>query len=161
MGDYLIRQATPSDQDAVEAINRQSWSGRITTHQLLENRHGRLNDRDWTERIVQAVSEHLSQPEVITFVAEQQGKVIGYAAAQISLQPWADVGAVSYNAVLPEHRGCGVGSALIEHVMHYLKAKGARVLTVVTLDSDDPAKHIYERLGFEPLAVLIYYSQKC
>jgi ribosomal protein S18 acetylase RimI-like enzyme len=158
---FQIRQATESDEDAINAINRRAWSGGITTHELLEQRHGRLNNQDWRERITSAVGEHLARPDVTTFVAEHQGKVIGFAAAQIDQQPPAEMGTVSYNAVDPDYQRQGVGTALIEHVIAFLEAQGAHVLNVVTVETDEPVKHIYERLGFEKLTCLIYYSKDC
>ena len=158
---YRIRKITNVDQPALEQLNRESWSGLITTHELLEQRHGQINNQDWLEQITNAVATHLANPDVTTFVAElDDHRIIGYAAAQISQQEPHDVGTVSYNAVAPDYRGQGVGTALIEHVMDYLKEKGARILTVVTVESDEPARHIYERLGFQELTSLIYFSKE-
>jgi ribosomal protein S18 acetylase RimI-like enzyme len=69
------------------------------------------------------------------------------------------VGTVSYNAVAPEFRGVGVGSALIQHVVDYLIAQGARVLNVVTLDDDTAALRLYERMGFRRLTSLVLLSR--
>jgi ribosomal protein S18 acetylase RimI-like enzyme len=157
--DFTIREATADDRAAIAAINRQAWPGGITTHELLEQRHGRLNDIPWSESIANAVSGHLARPDVTTFVAEHEGAVIGYAAAQIDAAQHADMGTISYNAVAPEFQGHGVGSALIQQVVDYLVAQGARVLTVVTVEEDTPALRIYERLGFHKLTSLIYLSR--
>lgn len=158
---YRIRLATPDDTEAIAEINRRGWHGGLTTHECLEARHGTINGRPWTEQITEAVAAHLAQSHVTTFVAEKDGQVIGYAAAEIKRQPTSDVGIVSYNAVHPDYRGQGVGTALIEHVMAYLREQGARVLTVVTLESDEPVRRIYERMGFQELTRLIYYSKDC
>ena len=50
-------------------------------------------------------------------------------------------------AVLPERRGCGVGSALLRRLVEMATSKyGAVSLSV---SSDNPAQHLYERFGFE------------
>ena len=50
-------------------------------------------------------------------------------------------------AVLPEHRGCGVGSALLERLVAMVRpAYDAVSLSVST---DNPARRLYERVGFE------------
>ena len=159
---YRIRPASHEDRDVIAEINRRAWSGGITTHELLERRHGPIDGRPWGEHIVDAVAIHLADPDVTAFVAEHEGQVVGYAAAQIKRQePSPDIGIVSYNAVAPEHRGRGIGTALIGEVMGYLKEQGARVLAVWTLEADEPACHIYKRLGFKELTRFVYYTMEC
>ena len=156
---YHIRPATEGDHGAIETINRRAWCGGITTHELLEQRHGPIDGRPWVEHITEAVVAHLVEPDVTTFVAEQEGRVVGYACAQINPQgPRSDVGVVSYNAVDPEYQQQGIGTALCERVISHLKEQGARVLAVWTLEADEPACHMYERMGFKELTRFVYYS---
>ena len=160
--EIFIRQARPEDRDAIAEINRRAWVGGITTHELLEQRHGLIDGRPWAEHIAGAVAAHLGEPDVTTFVAEQAGRVVGYAAAQIRREGRSsDVGVVSYNAVEPTHRGQGIGTALVEHVTEYLEEQGARVLAVWTLEADEPIRRIYERLGFKELTRFVYYTIDC
>ena len=96
-------------------------------------------------------------------LAEQDGRVVGYAASAIERERApshgpSEIGVVSYNGVAPDCRGQGIGTALIERVVDYLRAEGARVLVVSTLESDEPACHIYEKLGFEEYVRLVHYS---
>jgi GNAT superfamily N-acetyltransferase len=143
----------------IDAINRIAWHGSITTHELLEARHGPICGQSWTERIIRAAAKHLARPDVSTFVAEADGRVVGYAAAQIEDgDGGSDIGIVSYNAVLPEHRGRGIGTALIRRVSRHLREMGARVLVVWTLESDAPAMAVYGKLGFAELTRFIYYT---
>jgi GNAT superfamily N-acetyltransferase len=159
---YRIRPASHEDHDVIAGINRRAWAGGITTHELLERRHGPIDGRPWVEHIADAVTTHLAEPDVTTFVAEQEGRVVGYAAAQIKRQePSPDVGIISYNAVDPDYWGRGIGTALIEAVIGYLGEQGARVLAVWTLEVDEPACHIYERLGFKELTRFVYYTREC
>jgi ribosomal protein S18 acetylase RimI-like enzyme len=158
---FSIRKAQQEDHDAIAEINRRAWAGGITTHELLEKRHGPIDGRPWAEHVVDAVTAHVDQSDVTTFVAEDGGRVVGYAAAQIRREePPSDVGVVSYNAVDPEYRGRGIGTALTRHVVDYLKQQGARVLAVWTLEADEPARRLYERLGFQELARFVYYSME-
>jgi ribosomal protein S18 acetylase RimI-like enzyme len=155
-----IRMATQADAQAILDLNRRAWPG-YTTHELLEHRHGMLNGLPWAEHIANAVASHIRSKNVTTFVAEHQGRVIGYAAAQIKREGPSDIGTVGYNAVDPDYRQQGVGTALIQQAMKFLKEQGARVLTVVTLETDEPVRRIYERLGFKELTRLVYYSKEC
>lgn len=55
-------------------------------------------------------------------------------------------------AVLPERRGCGVGSALLERLFEV----GGELHDAVSLSVsvDNPARRLYERLGFERVEVV-------
>jgi ribosomal protein S18 acetylase RimI-like enzyme len=50
-------------------------------------------------------------------------------------------------AVLPEYRGCGVGSALLNRVLEIAGTVYSAVSLSVSIDN--PAQRLYERLGFE------------
>ena len=52
-------------------------------------------------------------------------------------------------AIKPEYRGCGMGTALLEHAMGVAARLGARRATLEVRRSNDAARRIYERLGFE------------
>jgi ribosomal-protein-alanine N-acetyltransferase len=115
----------------------------------------------WNERIAGAVRAALERPSITTFVAEQAGRVVGYATAEIEQENGqSDIGIVGYNAVHPDYRGQGIGSALVRRVIRHLKDQGARVLAVWTLKADEAACHIYEKMGFRELARFVYYSME-
>ena len=121
---YQIRPATEADYDHIAAINRRAWSGGISTAELLERRHGVLDGTPWVEQIAKDVAHHLARPDVTTFVAEQEGEVIGYVAAQTKREePSSEVGILSYNAVDPDHRGQGIGTALSRHATNCFENK--------------------------------------
>ena len=157
-----IRPFKEDDLDSIGAINRRAWTGGISTHDLLEQRHGLVNGKPWIEQMVQAVATHLAEPDVTTFVAEQESKLVGYAAAQIKNDcEECDLGIVSYNAVDPDYRGRGIGTTLVQQVIDFLKSQGARVLVVWTLEGGEPANKLYQGLGFTELTRFVYYSMEC
>jgi GNAT superfamily N-acetyltransferase len=52
-------------------------------------------------------------------------------------------------AVLREHRGCGVGSALLQRLLEMVSTEYEAVSLSVSMEN--PARRLYERLGFEPV----------
>lgn len=50
--------------------------------------------------------------------------------------------------VLPEYRGRGIGSALLDEAERRARAAGSSRLTLEVLDSNRDAKRLYERCGF-------------
>lgn len=159
MSEIKIREATEADAEAIWEINLRAWPG-CAIAELSEQRHGVLNGRRWTEHMARAVAEHMQRKDVATFVAELDGKVIGYANAQMSAEGPTETASIGYNAVEPDYRGRGAGTALVKHAIDFLGGRGARVLTVMTLAADEPARRIYGRLGFKELTRLIYYSME-
>jgi ribosomal protein S18 acetylase RimI-like enzyme len=53
-------------------------------------------------------------------------------------------------ALLPEYRGHGVGSALIEGLL--AEASTAQTTVSIHVERQNPARRLYERLGFQPIA---------
>jgi GNAT superfamily N-acetyltransferase len=53
-------------------------------------------------------------------------------------------------AVLPPHRGRGIGTALLEALEHEAHEQGIKRLSL-SVERDNPAAALYERLGFRPL----------
>jgi ribosomal protein S18 acetylase RimI-like enzyme len=53
-------------------------------------------------------------------------------------------------AVVAEHRGLGVGSGLVAAMLVQLRLQGTRQVSL-SVETDNPAQQLYERLGFTPL----------
>ena len=49
----------------------------------------------------------------------------------------------------------------MRRVLDHLKAQGARVLVVWTLEKSEGARRMYEGLGFEELTRMVHYSMHC
>lgn len=56
-------------------------------------------------------------------------------------------------AVLPSHRGRGVGRLMMEKVEALARARGACKLTLEVLSGNRSAVRLYARVGFEPYAL--------
>jgi len=54
-------------------------------------------------------------------------------------------------AVLPAYRGRGVGTLLLTHLMPAAGLKHR--LVSLSVQADNPARHLYDRLGFAPIIV--------
>ena len=155
--DFTIRRATAADFPAIDSINVIAWEGGITTHELLEQRYGRVNGAGWRTRITEAVRKHLENDETHAFVAQKGNNIVGYASGHI--EAGSEVGVLGYNAVHPDYRGQGIGTALVESALNHLVESGARILQVWTLATDVPACALYEKFGFHELTSFTFYSR--
>lgn len=59
--------------------------------------------------------------------------------------------------VHPDHRGLGVGEALMNYAKEFAKAQKARGLTLETA-VDNPARKLYERLGWTKDSEVFHYT---
>ena len=58
--------------------------------------------------------------------------------------------------VLPEERGKSIGKALLERAKQYATAQNLKGLLLST-EMDNPAQHLYEKLGWEKDTDFFYY----
>ena len=81
------------------------------------------------------------------FVAEDEGKIIGYAGV------WCvqDEGQITNIAVLPEYRRCGIASALLEKLISECEDLARLVLEV--RESNSGAVALYEKYGFKRVGI--------
>ena len=59
-------------------------------------------------------------------------------------------GEVDALAVVPEARGSGVGTALLERAREELRRRGCRYWTIGVMEANAGAAALYERVGFRP-----------
>ncbi len=94
----------------------------------------------WSEN---SFREEAENPLAKYFVAEEDGKLIGY------LGVWCvqDEGQITNIAVLPEYRRKGIASKLLEHLV--CECKGVSQLVLEVRESNSGALALYEKYGFK------------
>jgi ribosomal protein S18 acetylase RimI-like enzyme len=150
-----IRAYRKDDLSAIARITREGWHG-YTVYQLLEDRHGVLGNRLWPEWKTETVVRFCEQHPERVLIAQENGRIAGYAT--YSTNPETGVGEALNNAVDPAFRGRGIGTALNRAVLDALRNAGMRVARVSTLETDAPARRVYENNGFQEIARTVHYS---
>jgi ribosomal-protein-alanine N-acetyltransferase len=131
------RLASKDDLDGVLAIEAASFNNPTT--------------REWYEG-------ELQRPEVcfIYVLRTPDQPVAGFCAFWLVV----DQAHINNLAVLPELRGRGLGTQLLEAVMAEAAHLGASVLTLEVRQSNEPALRLYERAGFTRAGVRQnYYTE--
>ena len=95
----------------------------------------------WSEK---SIASELENALSLWLVAVEGDDVIGYVGSQTVLG-WSDMMNV---AVHPDHRRKGVGESLVIALEEALKAQESTCLTLEVRGSNDPARTLYEKLGF-------------
>jgi ribosomal protein S18 acetylase RimI-like enzyme len=74
----------------------------------------------------------------------------GEPAGRLYVARWVDEIRIMDIALLPEYRGAGIGTTLIQELLDEGARTGKRVS--IHVEKHNPALRLYERLGFEPAA---------
>jgi ribosomal-protein-alanine N-acetyltransferase len=80
-------------------------------------------------------------------VAKIGGKVVGYLCTNVIL----DEGHILNLAVHPEYRGLGIASLMIQEVLEIMKSDNCRSVFLEVRISNEEARKMYEKFGFELL----------
>jgi [ribosomal protein S18]-alanine N-acetyltransferase len=90
-------------------------------------------------------ASELAKPTSICLGAFEGEDLVGYVINSRYVDAWH----VMNVAVDPEHRGRGIGTALLERVFELTRDDERRGYTLEVRVSNDDAIRLYERLGFE------------
>jgi GNAT superfamily N-acetyltransferase len=99
------------------------------------------------ERLAPGLAAH---PTAHAWLAFEDGTAIGVCVGFLGYSTFQAMPLLNIHdvAVLPEHRGRGVGRALLAAAEQTAGAAGCCKLTLEVQDDNPPARRLYERLGF-------------
>jgi ribosomal protein S18 acetylase RimI-like enzyme len=100
------------------------------------------------ERVVPALREH---PTSLVLLALVDDEPIGVAVCFFGLSTFRALPLLNVHdlAVLPQHRGKGVGRALLSAAEERARRKGCCRLTLEVRDDNAAARALYRRFGFD------------
>lgn len=101
----------------------------------------------WSEEAFK--SEIMENDRAFYIVAENNGKIVGYAGL------WAilDEGHITNVAVAPEFRRKGIGRSIINTLLEVNEKNGLNSFTLEVRESNFPAQALYEEFKFKPAGV--------
>jgi ribosomal protein S18 acetylase RimI-like enzyme len=156
----LIRLFRESDRAQMKAITADVF-GPAAVDYYLERRFGPIQGRDWAWRKVRHIDDDIRVNAGGVFVYEnreppREGTVVGYIT--VSVDRDAGIGRIPNLAVATEAQGRGVGRALVEHALEYLRTEGMLLARVETLEGNAAGEYLYPALGFVRVIRQIYYA---
>jgi len=104
-------------------------------------------------------TELLGKDDAFVLVARRDDRPVGYALAYFhegadDTWPTSDrIGEVESLAVVPEERGSGLGTALLDAAEARLAALGATTVSIAVMVGNEDAQRFYERRGMRPTTV--------
>ncbi|MCC9604755.1 GNAT family N-acetyltransferase [Blastopirellula sp. JC732] len=100
------------------------------------------------------VHEHLIErlknfPTFVGMLAVEDGQYVGLANGFYNFSTFSARPVINVHdlAVDPDHRGRGVGKALLDEMARYAAEQGCSYLTL-EVRADNPARRLYQRCGF-------------
>ena len=107
----------------------------------------------WSEK---SVAPELDNPLSLWLIAEADGVVAGYVGSQTVL----DSADMMNLAVSQDFRRQGIGEQLVNSLTEALAEKGVKTLLLEVRISNEPAKQLYQKLGFEIVGKRPRYYEK-
>ena len=106
-----------------------------------------------TRRVL--VDELCARPWIVTFLALDEDRPVGLLIALEGFSTFAARPLLNIHdvAVHPDHRGRGVGTALMSAAEEFARERGCCKLTLEVLEGNARASELYARLGYRPYAL--------
>ena len=109
----------------------------------------------WQRIKGQVVASEVAANPAGCFVAEMEGRIIGYVTTVIN--PLAGRGTIANLAVSAAAQGKGAGRKLIERALEHFRSLGLVQARIDTLESNEVGKHLYPDVGFREVVREIHY----
>jgi ribosomal protein S18 acetylase RimI-like enzyme len=111
---------------------------------------------DWRKSQTEGVEKISQNKKISLWVAEVDGKVVGYIAYELNDDKTAEVQLL---AVIPDYQNHGIGTQLNTFALQKMKDGGMK-LAIVSTGGDEshvPARRSYEKAGYTALPLVKYY----
>ena len=147
--------------DAVVRLSLKAWSPVFDSIQnMMETEVYRaFYPDDWRVSQQKAVEDVCIAKDSNVWVAIEANSTIGFVA--VKLHSDDSMGEIYMIAVDPDYQNRGVGTALIEFALNWMKEKGMSIAMVETGGDRGhaPARHTYEKAGFGLFPVSRYFKK--
>ncbi len=153
----LIRPFHTGDLEALRRITVEAFDG-TAMDQNVEGQFGLLAGHDWRWRKARQVDEDVAANPAGVFVAEDEGKVLGYISTRLDRE--AGKGRIPNLAVVEAARGRGLGRRLMEHALDYFRREGMAFAMIETMTNNAAGQHLYPSCGFVEAGRQIHYAMK-
>ncbi|MGI2906191.1 GNAT family N-acetyltransferase [Tolypothrix sp. VBCCA 56010] len=149
-----------SQLDAVKSLSLRAWTPVFDSIQnAMDFDVYRSFYPDWRVSQLHAVEEVCAATDTKVWVAIASGSAVGFVAVKLDSE--SSLGEIYMIAVDPDYQRRGIGTALIEFALNWMKAAGMSVAMVETGGDPGhaPARCIYEKLGFRLLPIARYFKK--
>jgi len=148
MDEIVIRLASESDLPSLGRLGALL----MEAHYIFDHERFMAPGANAAEGYAWFLGSQLKEKDVVVFVAERAGAMVGYVYASLEPASWKELremaGFIHDVVVEDSSRRIGVASLLLEDAMEWLRARGAPRVMLWTADQNASAQRLFSRLGF-------------
>ena len=146
--EVIVRRARESDLSALGRLGAHL----METHYAFDPHRFMAPPGDPAGGYAWFLGTQLHESDVVIFVAERDGTVVGYVYAGLEPLSWKELrdeaGFIHDIAVEPSARRLGIAVALLDAAVAWLKEQGAPRVMLWTANQNEGAQRLFDRLGF-------------
>jgi RimJ/RimL family protein N-acetyltransferase len=138
-GPWTFRPVTPGDVEPLAELMLDAYRGTVDFHdETIADARTEIDKAlaDGYGRFIPAAS----------FLVEKNGRPV--SACLVTLLDDPPIPLLAFSMTAPSHKNRGVAGFLIRHAVNRLLDAGHRELVLVVTGTNEPAIHLYEKLGF-------------
>ena len=147
--------------DAIICLSLQAWTPVFASIQNVMDLdvYREFYPNDWRVSQQKAVEAVCTAEDTHVWVAIEADSITGFVAVKLDVETY--MGEIHMVAVDPAFQGCGIGSALTQFALDWMKEAGMSIAMVETGGDPGhaPARHTYEKLGFRLLPIARYFKK--
>jgi len=148
MDEIIIRLANESDLPFLGRLG----AVLLETHYRFDEKRFMAPRNNSAEAYAWFLRSQLQEKDVVVFVAERAGAIVGYVYAGLEPRSWKELremaGFIHDVVVADSSRRSGIASSLVEAAVEWLRAQGAPRVVLWTAEQNAAAQHLFSRLGF-------------
>jgi ribosomal protein S18 acetylase RimI-like enzyme len=148
MNEILIRPAHESDLPILGRLGALL----LETHYHFDEKRFMAPRPNSAQAYAEFLRTQLKEKDVVVFVAEHAGAIVGYVYAGLEPISWKELrepaGFIHDVVVEDSCRRSGVARSLVEAAMDWLHAHGAPRVILWTANQNAAAQNLFSRLGF-------------
>ena len=145
---FSIRRATEGDAPALGRLGALL----LRAHHAFDAQRFMAPGRNPEVGYGSFLVSQIADDDVVVFVAEGEGVVIGYVYAGLEPRSWKELrdacGFIHDVAVIEAGRRSGVATALIDAAVQWLRERGAPRVVLWSAERNEGAQRLFARLGF-------------
>lgn len=143
-----IRLATPADLPALGRLGALL----MRTHYEFDPQRFMSAGTDAADGYAWFLERQLKDSNVIVYVAEHEGEVVGYVYAGIEPTSWKELrdecGFIHDIVVDERGRRSGTAAALIDKAIEWMRERGMKRVMLWTAEKNAGAQQLFSKLGF-------------
>jgi len=150
----MVRPFRPSDLEPLKEITALGFEG-VSIDYAIQEHFGVIGGKDWKWRKARHIQEDVEANAPGIFVYEAGGRPVGYITTRIDAG--SKIGWIPNIAIHPEHQGKGIGKALMQAALDYLRQSGMLYARIETLEHNKRGRTFYPSVGFKEIVRQIHY----